>query len=320
MVIAIIAILIALLLPAVQQAREAARRSQCKNNLKQLGLALHNYHDVFSTFPPGYINDWGLVRGTSGNYSGDSQVTNRAQWSWTAMILPQIDQAPTFNQLGVSNRRGVEALDDTNMTNILQTSLPAFRCPSDPAPDVNTDRDTQNTAGTTVNVATSNYVAVNTGHRNGAGIGGSNDADALISSHVHTRGMFWGDSKVKMRDVLDGTSNQFMVGERSYRYRTGGCNNRGKAALLYVVRATNQVKFPNRGDSDAMTTIGRGINREAANCSNDWRSGSRVSSQHEGGAQFTLADGSVRFVSENVDLTTARRLGLKSDGNTIGEF
>ena len=86
-VIAIIAILIALLLPAVQQAREAARRSQCKNNMKQIGLALHNYHDVYNTFPPGYVGQTDV-----------SILAGYGLWSWSALILPYIDQAPLYNQ------------------------------------------------------------------------------------------------------------------------------------------------------------------------------------------------------------------------------
>lgn len=321
-VIAIIAILIALLLPAVQQAREAARRTQCKNNLKQLGLAFHNYHDVNLAFPPGYINDWGLTFNGTANYSGaGSNEQDRGQWNWTVMVMPYIDQAVAFNQLDVGGRRGVEALDDTSAANlsILQTSMAAFRCPSDPAPDVNTARGPENTAGNVVRVATSNYVAINTGLRDTSISGGNNDTDALTSSHVHTQGLFWGDSKVRIRDITDGTSNQMMVTERAWRYRTGGCENRGNAALLFVNRASNNVKFPNRGDSDSLTAIGRGLNVES-DCSNQWRDGSRPSSAHEGGVQFLLADGAVRFVSENANIGILRNLGSRDDGNVIGEY
>src|SRR3954454_25192238 len=93
-VIAIIAILIALLLPAVQQAREAARRTQCKNNLKQIGLALHNYHDTCNSFPPGWINTWASNPPRS-NFPGNS-------WGWNAMILPMMDQGNVYNQINWS--------------------------------------------------------------------------------------------------------------------------------------------------------------------------------------------------------------------------
>src|SRR5580698_8598950 len=91
-VIAIIAVLVALLLPAVQQAREAARRTQCKNNLKQIGLALYNYHDSFSLFPPGYVDRNGNPNLTPDNDLGPS-------WGWAAFLLPGMDQAPLYNQI-----------------------------------------------------------------------------------------------------------------------------------------------------------------------------------------------------------------------------
>ena len=113
-VIAIIAILIALLLPAVQAAREAARRTQCRNNLKQLSLALHNYHDVHLRFPSGYIVETG--------------------WGWGTMLLPQVDQAPLFNTLAPS---GPMDLSDPDRLAQLRTPLSVFRCPSDPQPERN---------------------------------------------------------------------------------------------------------------------------------------------------------------------------------------
>ena len=124
-VIAIIAILIALLLPAVQQAREAARRTQCRNNLKQIGLALHNYHDTFRLFPPGVIRDG---------------QNNSEAWGWTVFILPFLEQANLYNQLDPDTYRLRDLLAGLNPTYpaptanaaILQNPLSVFICPSDP--------------------------------------------------------------------------------------------------------------------------------------------------------------------------------------------
>ena len=113
-VIAIIAILIALLLPAVQQAREAARRTQCKNNIKQLGLALHNYHDVNLTFPPGYVLQEGGAVGAH-------------NWDWSAMILPYIEQSALFNTLDVGQTRPSQALNNPVQLAAMVNPLTAFR-------------------------------------------------------------------------------------------------------------------------------------------------------------------------------------------------
>ncbi len=133
-VIAIIAILIALLLPAVQQAREAARRTQCKNNLKQLGLALHNYHDVMKQFPPGFVDQLSSAATASG--AAVAATTQDGNWGWGSYTLPYIDQAPLYNLLNVGNRTLLQAANDTTNGGRrgLQTPLEAFRCPSDTAP------------------------------------------------------------------------------------------------------------------------------------------------------------------------------------------
>ncbi len=119
-VIAIIAVLIALLLPAVQAAREAARRTQCVNNLKQMGLALHNYHDAFLVLPPGYIAASKFIDGETDTAPG---------WSWASMILPQLDQTPLYSSANFW--LPVQAPANTTTT---QTSLTAFLCPSDQIP------------------------------------------------------------------------------------------------------------------------------------------------------------------------------------------
>src|SRR5271166_430496 len=119
-VIAIIAVLIALLLPAVQSAREAARRMQCVNNLKQLGIALHNYHDALSIFPPGYIAASKFIDGETDTAPG---------WSWASMILPQLEQASLYSSINVY--LPIQAGANVTAT---QTIVGAYLCPSDQLP------------------------------------------------------------------------------------------------------------------------------------------------------------------------------------------
>ena len=126
-VIAIIGILVALLLPAVQAAREAARRMSCGNNLKQIGVAFHNYHDTYKTFPPSYID----------NVAGNSP---EIRWGWGSLILPFMEQQPLHDQLGVTTRSGLRPATEP----ALQTRLPMYRCPSDPFNQLNTRYDNQN--------------------------------------------------------------------------------------------------------------------------------------------------------------------------------
>ena len=131
-VIAIIAILIALLLPAVQQAREAARRSTCKNNLKQIGLAMHNYHETFGMFPPGYVEE---ILNTNGGHVAD----NEGHWAWNALLLPYLDQAPLFNQLNVGTVPVSTMLNNATVRGSMQKTLPVFRCPSDTGPQIHVE-------------------------------------------------------------------------------------------------------------------------------------------------------------------------------------
>ena len=141
-VIAIIAILIALLLPAVQQAREAARRASCKNNLKQIGLALHNYHDVHSAFPSGWIgvtNEQPSVLGASG-------------FAWGTMVLPYLDQGPLYGKFNLSN-----PLDASPNRALITQHLTVYQCPSDPKPETFKTPD-QN--GNPIEMATANYAGV----------------------------------------------------------------------------------------------------------------------------------------------------------------
>ena len=185
-VIAIIAILIALLLPAVQQAREAARRTQCRNNLKHIGLALHNYHDIYGTFPPGYTAR--NVRRT------DPVMAETGQgYAWSFAILPQIDQTNLTSQIDTN----LNAHDSGNLSIATSTTLNAFLCPTDPAPTV---FDVTDGAGTAYTLPTSNYVGI-------LGYG------SVTMNAGDSTGVFFRNSRVRFRDITDGTARTVYVVE-----------------------------------------------------------------------------------------------------------
>lgn len=297
-VIAIIAILVALLLPAVQQAREAARRSTCKNNLKQLGIALHNYHDTYRVFPPGAVNQ-------EGNTTEDSK-----NWDWSAMILPFIEQGPLYDLLSPGDIRATAAISTANLRNAMQQPIATMRCPSDIGPDVNTDggRDYEDSGGTARDVALTNYVA-------------ANSSAELRPQLDIADGMFNINSKYRMRDIVDGTSNTIAIGERAWEIQ----GFRLKASTLFMIEGTTG----NQTDRGLVEAHGAG--ERPINCTNSGECRRGFSSLHRGGAQFVMMDGAVRFISENIDhnpnnsLTpnvnsTYERLFGRADGQPIGEF
>ena len=322
-VIAIIAILIALLLPAVQQAREAARRTQCKNNLKQIGLALHNYHDVYNTFPPGYIDQ--ATTSTNANLE--------AHWGWGILIMPYIDQAPLANQLSVGNRGVADVLSVAADVRLLTAPLPSFRCPSDTAPEVNSAKPTNDNGGTAVQVASSNYVALNNTQ--------TLRANRTNTANTGAVGSFARNTKTRFRDMTDGSSNCIMIAERAWKIDAQA--NQPSAAILAGVIET---ATPNgqssvehtvvsgavtdrraTGLSSALASVISRINQPCAAADDVCHEG--ISSPHEGGVQALLGDGRVRFISENINHTPAtgtftdsilERLVQISDGETIGEF
>jgi len=324
-VIAIIAVLVALLLPAVQQAREAARRSTCKNNLKQIGLAMHNYHDTHTVFPMGFINDYGRarnLRGTDyvhklGGVGSSSEDRHKAQWAWSAYIAPFIDLSTSYEALGVGNTFAADALTNVAVQEVLRQPVSSFRCPSDDGPDVNTigEYRPEDINDTRHDAALSNYCAVADGNVS-SGLDISYDA-------TDCGGMFFPDSKIRMRDVRDGTSNTLMVGEKAWQTQNTRCQEfqPAGAAQMYVAAASNMIEHQNRGGGSALGVAGRGINVEdTGSCGNLWQIKSLFSSAHTGGAQFVLADGSVRFISENINLTTYRNIAERADGQTVGDF
>lgn len=310
-VIAIIAILIALLLPAVQQAREAARRSQCKNNLKQIGLALHNYHDTHRVMPPGYVRP----AGTPVNPAGFQDV---AGWGWPTFLLPFVDQAPLYNAMNVGSGGY-----PFNYLSGCQTPLSVFRCPSDTGPNLNDRSWWKGREGAANAIATSNYKAI--------------CSHAYPQMDNNITGGFGRNSSVRMRDITDGTSNTIAVGEAAYwnsvsfsggvwaASSTSNSGNARDAQLDLLAGAPiliNQISFPD--NTFGIPSWGK-----------TYMVSESLTSRHVGGIQVVLFDGSVRFISENINQNPGtlwevqpaaapdslyENLLHKSDGNVIGEF
>ncbi len=314
-VIAIIAILVALLLPAVQQAREAARRTQCKNNLKQIGLALHNYHDIYNTFPPGR---------TRNTYSGITDAWYTGNIAWLPRLLPQIDQAPLYNTIdwnlgqGTGSTDGDGGVNGTNPTGARRQIIPAFRCPTDPG---NGSITWTTPAGVRVSGSPSN-----TGYASGNYVGNVGRATRLTTN---TPGVFGQNSQMRFRDVTDGTSNVLAVSEcviGFYRESTNdGGNNTdcvsGSKDTSTTRMAGNSWFYSYFPQSAFFNTYVGPNNKKSVDCGvNSDRVNAAARSLHVGGVQAVLCDGSVKFISENIDLTTWNNLGNKSDGNVLGEF
>ena len=311
-VIAIIAILIALLLPAVQQAREAARRTQCRNHLKQIGLALHNYHDTFNVFPPG--NALSMMGTLSAPHNVNLGQANRAAgYGWAAFILPQLDQGNLYQQLDVSNRELTRLMNTAAARPLAQVPLSVYRCPSDVGPDLNSKRGFDQAFFGDTDVATANYIAVH-----GRDFATGAEVFGFGVNRVDPNGVFFPGSRIGIRDITDGTSNTFLIGERNWEDAAG-----------VWIGTRNYL-----GTGDVGLRQNQGLTNVKPNLPNGASSQRGFSSMHEGGLHFLLADGRVQFISESIhfdnsvatagNFLTARglyqRLAFRSDGNVVGEY
>ena len=263
-VIAIIAVLIALLLPAVQQAREAARRTQCRNNLHQIGLALHNYHDVHATFPPGQ---------TLGTNAADFSTSYGTQWA--VQILPMLDETALYNAYNAGRPSWV----DDNST-MVRSPLSQYLCPSDGAPVMGM-------------YGMQGSYAANRGTHWSACNG---DVPAAA------RGPLYARSRVRIRDIRDGTSNTYMVGEAA---DAGGTPQTGMARPAWAADLNaNVYRAPDWP-----------MNTRIVVSSIGWE----FTSLHEGGAFFLMCDGGVRFLSENIDMGTYRALSTIANNEIVDD-
>jgi prepilin-type N-terminal cleavage/methylation domain-containing protein len=298
-VIAIIAILISLLLPAVQQAREAARRTQCKNNMKQVALALHNYHDVHNTFPPGMV---GYPPGFMASFEGKPPEVVRRAYGWAVFVLPMIEQGNLYNALDPGPVELDQALQDPVKLKLLQQVIPTFLCPTDNGAEQNANRPLMDSTGTEHVVAKANIVAARFG---------------AFAWNIH----------YGIRDIPDGLSNTFLLGEKATpNLFLGG---------IWAGTTSSDVSDP-AWPSAVMGETAMRLNKGDSNTSDNRFADQGFSSLHTGGAHFALGDGSARFVSENIDFNFSgnppnhtvdgahfgiyQRLGYRDDGLPVGEF
>jgi prepilin-type N-terminal cleavage/methylation domain-containing protein/prepilin-type processing-associated H-X9-DG protein len=345
-VIAIIAILIGLLVPAVQKVREAAARAQCQNNLKQIGLALHNYHDTHKKFPAGNRLHPTVKKNAGGCYYGNAGGVNNSGANaphpgapWTVLILPYIEQSGMYSMIAnndLDNGFSTSGTDDTT-ANFRLTSLDVvsvFRCPSfiHSQPPWIMPSDVVPPGPTATFQWSQMFPKLNTyfGCQGGGtppGTANSNNQDACCGGSAvgglclatFKNGILTVDGQTRINSITDGTSNTILVGESVYHaleanrtwagsYRTKHNSNNypyniaGTAHPINGARAYFLANYPPNSNMHniIMTQF--------------------FGSEHTGGANFVMADGSVHFLHENISMTIYRFLGTKADGLPVGSF
>ncbi len=290
-VIAIIAILVALLLPAVQQAREAARRSQCRNNLKQIGLALHNYHDTHNVFPPGHIlNPPNL---------GD-------RMTFPGFIWPQLEQSALYDLIPSGSSPDWGGCGNAQQSQLLGTNVTVFQCPSDGDSEFGHSCRSRN-----------NYIT-----NTGLGV----LRKELLPSH--RAGLFFQNSRMRMRDITDGTSHTMGMSEiikvrRGQRGAFRGVWSYPEGSHYQHDRTPNtpipdEIRTSWCDENEPEDPLAPCIGTYAAHNTRAIRMAAR--SRHAGGVHGMLMDGSVRFVSSNVNLDIWQALGTPYGNEVIGEY
>jgi prepilin-type processing-associated H-X9-DG protein len=311
-VIAIIGILVGLLLPAVQAAREAARRMQCSNNLKQIGLALLNYESTYKTLPGGAAF-YGGTTTTIGRFSGP--INNRG--SMLAYILPFLEQQALYNQfdfgMPLDNARFPPTINGGMY--LRGAIVPAYICPSDVNPPLspgvnqtqpsNYHPSTGPTADISNNSACSCPLFSTFKTYSLAGTNVNNPAGPFSR-----RGY---NSITRLSHITDGLSNTILVGEvradSSNHVRAGWCHSNKWGIFTQI-----PINFDS-SEPDVATATAKG--KTACNARCTWNSEVGFRSRHTGGAQFVMGDGSVHFLSQSIDMNNYQRLGAKSDGFTV---
>jgi prepilin-type N-terminal cleavage/methylation domain-containing protein len=317
-VIAIIAILIGLLLPAVQKVREAAARMQCSNNLKQVGLALHGYHDANLVLPPGAANDMPPFGTATSNQWGSS---------WKVYILPYIEQGNIYNKWQFYGNSGYVNANNLSMTN--QTTIKTYRCPSSPLPDFYTGAN--NGSGALLMFSSYTGVAGSTLDTPQSAITCCNGAGNIGSGG----GVLFANGKVTIAGITDGTSNTIMVGEQSDHLRDannqpipgsyGAITSQGPHGWTMGIAQSGVGAAATERTFNCSTTRWsinqRGLGDNASNGTNN-NTGQNIpfSSGHTGGANMLNGDGSVRFMTSSTTLQTLQWMSTRAGGEVIPSF
>lgn len=321
--ITIIAVLVGLLLPAVMQAREAARRTGCKNNLKQLGLAFHNYHDVYDSFPIGGRNHPGKVAPipVSISWSGPS---------FFAAVLPHLDQESLFRALDFDSPASGDPIQGKNTARTSGVRISSLLCPSSPLPVF-------------ANIGSSRLLQPSYAGISGAAADGADDvfAESRIAKMTSCSGfigklswggMFVANQVTRIRDATDGLSQVMIVGEFS-----GYVHNSSGVKLSFIpsdptgwLRATDGIgvmsSYKNTSGSvnrcynlaTIIHPVGERNSPVPDSCFGT--SPNRpLTSAHGGGVHVLIGDGSVRFISDNTDLLMLKRLATRDDGGSLTE-
>jgi prepilin-type N-terminal cleavage/methylation domain-containing protein/prepilin-type processing-associated H-X9-DG protein len=328
-VVAIIAVLIGLLLPAVQMAREAANRSSCENNLKQIGLAMHEFHLTYERFPPGSANDLPPF-GTATSAGWGS--------SWWVYILPYIEQQALYSKWQFSGNSGYN--NGNNLAAANNVFIPIMKCASSPLNEY-TGAPSRNSAGQVIFQA--DYMGIS-GFWNGnpATVGSFSDPNVGYSSccsggigWYSSNGILFGQSQIRITDITDGTSNTMMVAEESdfLQYadgtaptdiRSGGLYGWSMGALNAPAKSNGGVDYRPFNTQTVRYQINTVFAKSDSTTANGaWPSGTDrnqnmpIRSSHPGGAQVLMADGSVRFLTNPTSLNVLFALSARADGQAV---
>jgi len=332
-VIAIIAILIGLLLPAVQKVREAAARMKCSSSLRQLAIACHNFHDQNNRLPPGSANDTSPFGNGAVGWGS----------SWKVYILPYIEQGNIYNLWQFNNNSGYVNTANLNIVGG-NVSIPVYRCPSSPAPDRGSRGGSNPTNGLMIDSYTGIAGSVIPGFVGATPVYNVNCCNGG-NSLATDNGILFAQSKVTMTGITDGTSNTILVGEQSDHLRdpnrqpltAGYTSGFGPTGLyMWTMGAANTPPGSSGSTGDyrhfnctsvrysinavgivAAGTVGTSATAHNAGVHNDGGTNFPLSANHTGGVNVAMGDGSVRFLSNTTDLATLSALCTRAGGEVI---
>jgi prepilin-type N-terminal cleavage/methylation domain-containing protein/prepilin-type processing-associated H-X9-DG protein len=343
-VIAIIAILVALLLPAVQQAREAARRAACKNNMKQIGLALHNYHDVSNQFPPGMIHS-GATNNRTATAMGQTFNLNHTGWT---MLLPFLEQATLYNSFNINHASrfvdvstvGIQG-DPLVNKDFVETILPVLLCPSEPF-----QRYTYNQTNGRHYTLELKYTGKKacTSYMFASGrlaetwsfyhVRDTTSSDMPVNEAVDGRmlvqyqGAFGNNGAAAIKNITDGTSNSILVGESTLNKHSAGYRPTwgagkytgvfGRVAPRKTTNTTSNIRFRINSPVAAWTGKMASCATRTGSCTRPHAS--VFSSRHPGGAHFVMADGRVEFLTDSIDWVTFCYLNFIHDNQPVDAY